>query len=43
MSTVDFITTLFYEVDEQMRAIPKCNGLQSKPAGPAISAFLGPH
>ena len=20
-----------------------CNGLQSKPAGPAISAFLGPH
>ena len=23
MSTVDFITTLFYEVDEQMRAIPK--------------------
>jgi len=21
MSTVDFITTLFYEVDEQMRAI----------------------
>ena len=23
MTTVDFITTLFYEVDEQMRAIPK--------------------
>jgi len=23
MSTVEFITTLFYEVDEQMRAIPK--------------------
>ena len=23
MSTVDFITTLFYEVDEQLRAIPK--------------------
>jgi hypothetical protein len=23
MSTVDFITALFYEVDEQMRAIPK--------------------
>jgi len=23
--------------------LPKCNGLQSKPAGPAISAFLGPH
>jgi hypothetical protein len=22
---------------------PNCNGLQSKPAGPAISAFLGPH
>ncbi len=23
MSTVDFITALFYEVDEQLRAIPK--------------------
>src|SRR5256712_1727311 len=23
MTTVDFITTLFYEVDEQMRAMPK--------------------
>ena len=23
MSTVEFITALFYEVDEQMRAIPK--------------------
>ena len=23
MTTVDFITALFYEVDEQMRAIPK--------------------
>ena len=23
MTTVDFITALFYEVDEQLRAIPK--------------------
>ena len=23
MTTVEFITALFYEVDEQMRAIPK--------------------
>ena len=23
MTTVDFITALFYEIDEQLRAIPK--------------------
>ena len=32
MMTVEFITALFYEVDEQLRAIPKHPGPISGPA-----------
>jgi hypothetical protein len=37
------VTTIKHILEKKLYAFPICNGLQSKPAGTAISAFSGPH